>query len=244
MTATLTSDAMRGAVVLVTGGASGIGAAIVAAVLDHGGRAIVWDLQQVSDADPRIHAARVDVSDEVAVAAAIRVLPDDFAPTHLVNNAGIIGQRMGIADLEEPEIDRVLGVNLKSVLFCTRAYLQARASHSDAAIVNLTSIAARTGGMPGNALYATTKGAIASLTRAAAKELGPEIRVNAMSPGIIDTAIQQDSLGDLSKLDDIAEQIPLKRLGSAEDVAQVALWLLSGASSYLTATIVDVAGGR
>lgn len=235
---------MRDAVVLVTGGASGIGAAIVTAVLAHGGKAIVWDLQDPETTDARVHAARVDVSDAASIAAAVAALPADFAPTHLVNNAGIIGRRMALADLDVAEIDRVLNVNLKSALLCTSAYLGARAPHESAAIVNLSSIAARTGGAPGNALYATTKGAIASLTRAAAKELAPEIRVNAMAPGVILTPIQQDSLGDLSKLDEIAEQIPLGRIGTAEEVAQTALWLLSGASSYLTATIVDVAGGR
>ncbi|MGO1769949.1 MAG: SDR family NAD(P)-dependent oxidoreductase [Microbacterium sp.] len=244
MTTTEQVESMRDAVVLVTGGASGIGAAIVDAVLARGGRAVVWDLRDPDREHDRVHAARVDVSDQAAVDAAAAALPEGFAPTHLVNNAGIIGRRMGLADLDAAEIDRVLGVNLKSVLYVTRAFLASRSVHPDAAIVNLTSIAARTGGAPGNALYATTKGAIASLTRAAAKELAPEIRVNAMAPGVIDTAIQMDSLGDPAALEAMAEQIPLRRLGTAEEVAQTAAWLLSPASRYVTATIVDVAGGR
>ena len=237
-------DAMRDAVVLVTGGAGGIGAAIVGAVLDAGGKAVVWDLASPAVSDPRVHAARVDVSDGAAVDAAIAALPEGFAPTHLVNNAGIIGRAAPIAELDAAEIDRVLGVNLRSVLLCTAAFVRARAPHPGAAIVNLSSIAARTGGAPGNALYATTKGAIVSLTRAAARELGPEIRVNALAPGIIDTAIQQDSLGDLSRLDELAAQIPLGRIGSAEEVGQAALWLLSDAASYVTSAVIDVAGGR
>ncbi|ONG58930.1 oxidoreductase [Pseudoroseomonas deserti] len=240
----LAPDALHGAVVLVTGGASGIGGAIVDAVLAHGGKAVVWDLRAPPGMRADVHAAQVDVSDAGAVAAAARALPEAFRPTHLVNNAGIIGKRMPLAEMEAEEIDRVLSVNLKSVLYCTRAYLGARAPHPHASIVNLSSIAARTGGMPGNALYATTKGAIAALTRASAKELAPGIRVNALAPGIIDTPIQQDSLGDRAKLAEIARVIPLQRVGGPEEVAQAALWLLSGASAYVTATIIDVAGGR
>ena len=232
------------AVVLVTGGASGIGAAIVDAVLANGGSAVVWDLQEDSRTDDRLRSARVDVSDAAAVQAAMAALPAAFAPTHLVNNAGIIGARQPLIEMTATEIDRVLAVNLKSALFCTTEFLRARRSHPSASIVNLTSIAARTGGAPGNALYATTKGAIASLTRATAREVAPEVRVNAIAPGIIDTAIQQDSLGDLSKLDDLASQIPLQRIGSAAEVAQSALWLLSDRSGYVTGTVIEVAGGR
>ncbi|MBC9207197.1 SDR family oxidoreductase [Roseomonas aerophila] len=246
----LAPDALAGSCVIVTGGASGIGRAIVDAVVAHGGKAIVWDIQDAALRDcaarhgDAVTVVKVNVADSAAVRSAAAALPDGFAPTHLVNNAGIIGKLMPLAELEAEEIDRVLSINLKSVLYCTRAFLNHRAPHPYASIVNLSSIAARTGGMPGNALYATTKGAIASLTRAAAKELAPEVRVNALAPGIIDTPIQADSLGDRAKLAEIAKVIPLQRVGVAEEVAAAALWLLSGASAYVTATIVDVAGGR
>ncbi|MEH3143778.1 MAG: SDR family NAD(P)-dependent oxidoreductase [Methylobacterium frigidaeris] len=245
------STDMTGAVVLVTGGASGIGRAIVDATLAAGGRAIVWDVDAAGLAacaaahGARVSTTRVDVSDAGAVAAAAADLPrPDFAPTHLVNNAGIIGRRMRLAEMDPAEIDRVLAVNLKSVLHCTRAFLEARAPHPSAAIVNLSSIAARTGGMPGNALYATTKGAIASLTVAAARELAPEVRVNALAPGVIDTPIQGDVFGDRGKVAEIARAIPLQRPGTAGEVAEAALWLLSPAAAYVTGTVLDVAGGR
>ena len=247
----LARDALEGACVIVTGGASGIGGAITAGVIAHGGRAVVWDINaaQLRACAERhgsaVLTSRVDVSDAGQVRAAADLLPEQgFRPTHLVNNAGIIGRVAPLAEMETEEIDRVLSINLKSVLYCTRAYLTQRVPHPAASIVNLSSIAARTGGMPGNALYATTKGAIASLTRAAAKELAPAVRVNAMAPGIIDTPIQADSLGDRAKLQEIARAIPLQRVGLAEEVAQAALWLLSGASAYVTGTIIDVAGGR
>ena len=238
------------ATVIVTGGASGIGRAIVDALVVVGARVIVWDIdapQLARCADRHgaaVHTDIVDVSDPRAVDAATARLDAAFAPTHLVNNAGVIGKRMLFADMDPEEIDRVLAINLKSVLFCTRAFLSRRAPHASAAIVNLSSIAARTGGMPGNALYATTKGAIASLTVAAAKELAPDIRVNALAPGIIDTPIQGDVFADRAEAGRVAKSIPLQRLGSPGEVAAAALWLLSPASSYLTATVIDVAGGR
>jgi 2-dehydro-3-deoxy-L-rhamnonate dehydrogenase (NAD+) len=248
---TLAALDLEGTCVIVTGGASGIGRAIVDAVVEHGGRAAVWDIDEdrLRECAERhgtaVTVSRVDVSDHAVVSdAASRLGGLGFAPTHLVNNAGIIGRITPLAEMGPEEIDRVLGVNLKSVFYCTRAFLACRAPHPHASIVNLSSIAARTGGMPGNALYATTKGAIASLTVAAAKELAPHVRVNALAPGIIDTPIQGDSLGDPSKLADIAKAIPLRRAGIAEEVAAAALWLLSGASSYVTATVIDVAGGR
>ena len=238
------------ATVIVTGGASGIGRAIVDALVDVGARVIAWDIDgaQLARCAARhgaaVHADVVDVADPRAVDAAAARLSGAFAPTHLVNNAGVIGKRMLFADMDPAEIDRVLAINLKSVLFCTRAFLSRRAPHASAAIVNLSSIAARTGGMPGNALYAATKGAIASLTVAAAKELAPDVRVNALAPGIIDTPIQGDVFADRTEAGRIAKSIPLQRLGSPEEVAAAALWLLSPAASYMTATVIDVAGGR
>lgn len=241
---------LSGATVLVTGGASGIGGAIVDTVIACGGQAIAWDVNEAALAaaaarhDTRIRTDRVDVSDAASVMDAAARLSGAVRPTHLVNNAGIIGRRMPLAEMDPSEIDRVLSVNLKSVLFCTRAFLGCRAPHASAGIVNLSSIAARTGGMPGNALYATTKGAIASLTVAAAKELAPDVRVNALAPGVIDTPIQGDVFGDRAKMAEIAKMIPLHRPGLAEEVAAAAVWLLSPAASYVTATILDVAGGR
>ncbi len=242
---------LESAVVIVTGGASGIGRAIVDGVIAAGALAIAWDVDAAGLAGcaaahgDKVLTTRVDVADAAAVvAAAADLAASGHRPTHLVNNAGIIGRRMRLDAMEPDEIDRVLSVNLKSVLFCTRAFLSCRAPHASASIVNLSSIAARTGGMPGNALYALTKGAIVSLTVAAAKELAPDIRVNALAPGVIDTPIQGDVFEDRGKVAEIARLIPLQRPGLAAEVAAAALWLLSPAASYVTAAVLDVAGGR
>lgn len=247
----MSAQEFAGASVLVTGGASGIGRAIVEAVIERGGRVAALDVNaaQLASLAARFGAAVVtdvvDVSDFQAVQdATARAATTLGGFTHLVNNAGIIGGIVPIAEIQPDQLDLVLGVNLKSVFYVTSAFLRSRRAGTPGAIVNLSSIAARTGGMPGNAMYAATKGAIASLTLSMAKELAPDLRVNALAPGIIDTPIQADSLGDQARVAQIAQAIPLRRPGEAREVAEAAIWLLSDRASYTTGTIVDVAGGR
>ena len=239
-----------GSTVIVTGGASGIGRAIVDAVIAAGGSAVVWDVDApglercIAKHGDRAKVHIVDVTDPASVVEAAKAaVSSGRAPTHLVNNAGIVGRRMRLTELDSDEVDRVLSVNIRGLLFCTRMYLEARVPHPSAAVLNLSSISARSGGMPGNAVYAATKGAIASFTTAAAKELAPEIRVNAIAPGVIDTAIQHDVFGDRGQVEENATFIPMQRPGTPEEVATAAVWLLSPAASYITGTVLDVDGG-
>ncbi len=236
-------------VVLVTGGAAGIGRAIADAVVAEGARAVLWDVdsQRLDKAKAqlgdKVRVARVDVSDTDAVDAAAAELGSDWAPTHLVNNAGIIGRRMTLAEIDPAEVDRVLGINVRSAFVVTRAFLRVRAAHSNAAIVNLSSIAAGNGGAAGNSVYAASKGAMQSLTFAMARELAPAIRVNALSPGIIDTDIQKDVFADRDEMNTRVAAIPLQRLGEASDVAEAAAWLLFRAA-YTTGEVITVSGGK
>jgi 3-oxoacyl-[acyl-carrier protein] reductase len=124
------------------------------------------------------------------------------------------------------------------------AFIRTPRTNSNRSIVNLSSIAARTGGMVGNIAYATTKGAISSFTYALAKELAPLVRVNALAPGVINTEIQKDVFADPASIDAMANLIPLKRLGTAEEVADAAVWLLSPDAAYITGVVLDVSGGR
>ncbi len=166
------------------------------------------------------------------------------APSHLVNKAGIIGRRMSIAELDEGDFDRVIAINVKSVFLATRAFVRNRQGVYGRAIVNISSIAKRTDGMAGNMVYAMTKGAIRTMTISFAKELGPEVRVNALSSGIIDTEIQAAVFADKADMAKFPSQIFLGRVGEPAEVAEAALGLLSPKSSYITGVTIDVSGGR
>jgi 3-oxoacyl-[acyl-carrier protein] reductase len=238
-------------VVLVTGAASGIGRAIAETLLGLGARVAAWDLNAERLAElrdrhgDRVSTAVVDVSDKDAVdRAAAEAAARWGGFDHLVNNAGIIGQRMTVKDFDPDELDRVLSVNLKSVFYASSAFLKHSGSRGEGSVVNLSSIAGRTGGMVGNIAYATTKGAIASYTYALAKELAPTVRVNALAPGVIDTEIQKDVFADPNNIARMAAVIPLARLGTAGEVAEAAIWLLSPGAAYITGVVLDVSGGR
>ncbi|WP_425100207.1 SDR family NAD(P)-dependent oxidoreductase [Tropicibacter sp. S64] len=232
------------AVVLITGGASGIGHAVAERVVARGERVVLWDVSDVKLAEtcavlgPLAEGHVVDVSDAQAVAEA----PMGGA-THLVNNAGVLGQRMDWADLDAEHVQGVLDVNVVGAMMVTSAFLKARVPHPQAAIVNMASIAGENGGATGFATYGASKGAIMALTRAMARDFAGQIRVNALAPGIIDTPIQDAVLTSAQARSDIEKGIPMGRMGSPDEVAEAAEWLLFGAS-YVTGEIIKVAGGR
>ena len=237
---------MKDATVLVTGASAGIGRAVADAAVDAGARVLAWDITDtdLSASPARTMAARVDVSDASQVDAAMaHATAAGWVPTHLVNNAGIIGRRMALDAMEPAEIDRVLAVNVRGPLLVTGAFLRERAPHPSAAIVNMASIAGENGGAPGNAIYGASKGALLALTRAMARDLSPSIRVNALMPGIIDTDIQKDVFASREQMESRAATIPLARIGTAGDVAQATLWLLFSAA-YTTGEAIAVSGGR
>lgn len=233
------------AVVLITGGAAGIGLEIARAVTQRGARTLIWDvdatrLAAVAAELPGCVTALVDVSNPGAVARAIAQGP---RPTHLVNNAGILGAEMPLDAANAAAIDPVLAVNLRGTFLVTSAFLNARAGHKTAAIVNMASIAGLNGGAPGRAVYAATKGAMLALTQSMARDLTPGLRVNALAPGIIDTEIQTAIFPDRAALQATTAGIPLARLGQPAEVAEAAAWLLFDAA-YITGEVIRIAGGR
>lgn len=237
-----------GAVVLVTGAAAGIGRAVARAAAARGAALWLWDrdagalARTAAEIGPAARVAVVDLADPAAILAAEAALAA-APPTHLVNNAGILGRPMALDAMCPEEIDRALGINLRGTLLVTSAFLRARAAHPTAAIVNMASIAGQNGGAPGHAVYGASKGALIALTSAMARDLAPAIRVNALAPGIIDTDIQKDVFADRTALEASAGGIALARIGQPEEVAEAAEWLLFGAG-YVTGETIRVGGGR
>jgi len=204
---------------------------VVAAVEQAGGAAI---------------AVQGNVADEAEVVAMFDAVEAAFGPvTKLVNNAGVIGERSKLVDMDTARIRRILDVNLFGAILCAReAARRMGKAGRGGVIVNLSSAAARLGSANEFVDYAATKGAIDSLTIGLAKELGPNgIRVNAVRPGLIETEIHADA-GFPERAAVFGKDAPLGRSGTAEETAEAVLWLLGDAASYVSGALVDVTGGR
>ncbi len=245
-------------VMLVTGASRGIGAEIALLASQSGWRVGVNYLssaqaaqaivKQIIDAGGQAVALQADVGQQDQVVRMFEQLDTAFGPCDaLINNAGVLAQfRVDSAD--EGKLLEVFRANVFSAYYCSREAIRRMSTEhggSGGVIVNMSSVASRLGGLGGGAAYAASKGAIDSFNLALAKEVGPQgIRVNAIRPGLISTEIH-NLHGGIEKMEQMAKTaVPLGRAGSAREVAEVALWLVSDASSYVHGTIVDVAGGR
>ena len=244
--------------VLVTGGSRGIGAATsllcaqqgwaVAVNYASGAAPAAALVAQIRAAGGTALAVQADVSDEAQVLAMFATLERELPPLGaLVNNAGVVDVQARVDVMSLQRWQRMFAINVFGSFLCAREAvkrLSTKHGGRGGAIVNLSSAASRLGA-PGQYVdYAAAKGAIDVFTMGLAKEVALEgIRVNAVRPGIIDTEIHASGgLPDRAK--QMAPLVPMQRAGSAEEVAQAILWLLSDASSYTTGSIVDVTGGR
>ncbi|MFW2542585.1 SDR family oxidoreductase [Primorskyibacter sp. 2E107] len=242
---------------IVTGASAGIGAATARMapakgytdVVVHYGRdrdgaeAVAADVRA---AGAQAHVIGADVSDMDAVTTMFAEIAGLApAPLYLVNNAGIVAPKGGIADLTPDRVRKVFEVNVFGALeVCRRAVMQMRAWGKGGGIVNISSAAARLGAPGEYTDYAASKGAIDTLTTGMAMELAPEgIRVNALRPGPIETEIHAKG-GQPDRLKGMSDKIPLGRAGTPEEIAAGALWLLSEEASYVTNGFLDVSGGR
>jgi 3-oxoacyl-[acyl-carrier protein] reductase len=162
----------------------------------------------------------------------------------LINNAGGLVERRLIADLDDALYERVLDLNVRQLVDCCRAVIPLFQKQRSGNIINVSSIAARTGGSPGAGIYAGSKGFVSAVTKTMAKELAASnIRVNAISPGTIHTAFH-DRHSTPDKLEATRQQVPLGRLGTAEDCAGTFVYLASDeASGYVTGQVIEVNGG-
>ncbi|MDQ2147927.1 SDR family oxidoreductase [Alcaligenaceae bacterium C4P045] len=243
---------------VVTGSSRGIGAAIARLAAADGYRVAVNYLSDAASANAVVGdivaagGAAIAVQADVGVPQDVERLFDAVDRAFgrldvLVNNAGVLGS-CRVEDIDAATLERVFRANVFSMFYCSRmAVRRMSTTHggTGGAIVNMSSVASRLGGMAGGSHYAATKGAIDSFSLALAKEVGAEgIRVNTVRPGLIETDIH-DIHGGSAHVRELAKTaVPMARSGSADEVAQTVLWLASPQASYVHGAVVDVAGGR
>jgi len=226
---------LDGRIALVTGAGRGLGAHIADCFESAGARVHRLDISS---------GLRVDITDRAALAAAIaRIRDEDGGLDLLVNNAGLLAS--GPFDATSGEAwDRLVAVNLTGVFNCVQAAVPAMRGRAGASIINIASVSAeKGGGAIGNVWYGTTKAGVVAMTKGLGRELGPlGIRVNAIAPAVLETDMVRDQLSPQAR-ERILARIPLGRLAQAEDVAQLALFLACGTSSYITGETIAVDGG-
>ncbi len=238
---------LKGQTAIVTGGGQGIGRAICGIFAEEGASVVVVDIdgaraeetvRQLRQEGRSAKAVRTDVSSGDEIKELVDgVLEDTGRVDILVNNAGLAVFR-SVEQCTEEEWDRVMAVNLKGPFLLAKALLPTMKAQKAGTVINLASVAGKTGGVVSGAPYSVSKAGIECLTKSLARELAPYgVRVNAIAPGIIDTALTAHH--DQSFVD----AIPLGGKGEPRDVAEAALFLASARSRHITGEILDVNGG-
>jgi len=246
----MTTPRLKNKACIVTGGAQGIGLATALKFAREGARVAVWDLTQ-SGIDEAVRQCReagaetegfvVDVTNREMVDAAAKATFERFGRIDvLVNNAGITKdarlQKMSIE-----QFDRVIDVNLRGVFHCAQAVVDTMVAQGSGVILNASSVVGLYGNF-GQTNYAASKFGVIGFTKTWSRELGPKgIRVNAVAPGFVATHIL-DTIPE-KVLDDMKQRVPLHRLGTPEEIANVYCFLASDEASYVNGAVLEVSGG-
>lgn len=244
---------VKGKIAIVTGGARDLGRAISVKLAAEGAKVCVnyfdneQDAKDTLDIISKAGGEAIMVQGDMTKAADVQRLVGETVKAFgeqidiLVNVVGGIVGRKTITEQDEKWYDFLMDVNMRSCWLCTREVVPHMANGGS--IVNFSSLAARDGGGPGASMYATAKAAVMTFTRAMAKELGPQnIRCNALCPGTIATSFH-DRFNTPENRERMRQGYPLRREGTAQEVADLVCFLASSESSYLTGTNIDINGG-
>lgn len=243
-------------VMLITGASAGIGAASARIAAgrgydlalnyrsdDAGAQKVAADCEA---AGARVVLCKGDVSDPAAIDAIYAKVDEEFGRLYaLVNNAGVVDQTAKVVDVTHARLKRMFEINvIGAILVAKEAVLRMQAGGKGGVIVNISSAAARLGSGNQYVDYAASKAAIDTFTKGLSDEVAADnIRVMAIRPGLIETELHAKG-GEPGRADKLAHMVPMKRKGSAEEVAQAIIWLCSDEASYITGSTLDVTGGR
>jgi 3-oxoacyl-[acyl-carrier protein] reductase len=235
------AERFSGKVALVTGGASGIGAAVVRRLLAEGARVASLDIRNGAPEGALVLAGDVSSSEEVD--AAVAETKRELGPVEvLVCSAGVPGASLPTVDVSDEEWRRVMGVNADGVFFSNRAVIPSMVERGYGRIVNVASIAGKEGN-PMAGAYSASKAAVIAMTKAIGKDLARTgVLVNCVAPAVVETPIL-DGITD-EHIGYMVERIPMGRMGEPEEVAALICWLASDECSFSTGATYDVSGGR
>jgi NAD(P)-dependent dehydrogenase (short-subunit alcohol dehydrogenase family) len=248
---------MTDRVVIVTGGSRGIGRATALAAAARGYRVCIGYASNEAAANSAVSAIearngkaiamKCDVGSEKDILALFKAADEFGTLGALVNNAGIVGTTSRVDEMSAERIQRMMAVNVTGSILCAREAVKrmsTRHGGKGGVIVNLSSVAAKLGSPNTYVDYAASKGAIDSFTLGLGYEVAGEgIRVAAIRPGLIDTDIHASG-GEPDRAQRLSHMVPMKRVGTANEIANAIVWLMSDEASYVTSAILDVSGGR
>jgi NAD(P)-dependent dehydrogenase (short-subunit alcohol dehydrogenase family) len=244
-------------VAVITGGSRGIGRATAIAAAARGFRVVVGYASNQKAADEVVAqieakngkaiAVKCDVGSEADILALFKAADAFGTLGALVNNAGIVGPSMRVEEMSAERIQRMLAINVTGSFLCAREAVKrmsTRHGGKGGVIINISSVAAKLASANTYVDYAASKAAIDTFTVGLGQEVAAEgIRVAAIRPGLIDTEIHASG-GEPDRAHRLAHMVPMKRIGTADEIANAIVWLLSDEASYVTSSILDVSGGR